>query len=55
MTYCALCAAEEKDSPDSMFNEVENMLKAVLKDNNTNGDAFIQDAEQDLKELRNGE
>ena len=50
-TYCVVCDAEEKDSPDATFIEVENMLKAVLKDNNTNGDAFIQDAEQSLKGL----
>lgn len=52
MTYCALCDAEEKDSPDSMYNEVEKMLGDIIKTNATNGDAFIQDAEQDLRELR---
>lgn len=51
-TYCSVCDTEEKDSPDSSLKEVENMLIKVIKDNNTNGDAFIQDAEQDLKELR---
>ena len=52
LTYCGICDAEEKDSPDSMYNEVEAMLKDILKMNATNGDAFIQDAEQDLRELR---
>lgn len=52
LTYCGICDAEEKDSPDSMYNEVEKMLGDIIKTNATNGDAFIQDAEQDLQILK---
>jgi hypothetical protein len=52
MTYCEICDAEEKDSPDSQLTEVILMLSEIIMGNTTNGDAFIQDAEQDLKILK---
>lgn len=52
MTYCEICDAEEKDSPDSHLTEVILMLSEIIIGNTTNGDAFIQDAEQDLKILK---